>query len=133
MLDSGYGFIYLIYPNLVVEKKEEEKGNKGKPDIEKPIISTIVKTFKKAVASGRGLFSSKNSEKADTILDPFEFRYLARLFDPGNTSKGPDRLCADMISGKLHPSYRYFEVPKENRLFFDKKNEKIALKKYIPA
>jgi len=132
MLDSGYGFMYLIYPNLVVEENEKV-GNNGKPDIEKPIIATIVKTFKNAVSSGRGLFPSKNSENPKTILDPFEFRYLARLFDPKSNSKGPDRFCADMVSGRLYPPYRYFEVPKENRLFFDKKQKKIALEKYDTA
>jgi endonuclease YncB( thermonuclease family) len=132
MLDSGYGFMYLIYPNLIVQENEKI-GDHGKLDIEKPIIATIVKTFKNAISSGRGLFPSKNSENPKTIFDPFEFRYLARLFDPKSSSKGPDRFCADMISGRLYPPHRYFEVPKENRLFFDKKHKKIAVKKYDPV
>jgi len=78
---------------LVIEDNEKEGDNIGKPDIEKPIISTVVKTFKGAISSGRGLFSSKNSDKADTVLDPFEFRYLARLFDTTTTSKGQVRFC----------------------------------------
>ena len=73
----------------------------------------------------------KDASKSDVFLDPFEFRYLARIFDAwSSNSKGPDRLCADMVSGKLYPADRYFEVPKENRLFFDKKDKKIAQKKY---
>lgn len=141
MLETGYAFMYLLYPNLVIEKKENANTstamstlgidiNDKMPDIEKPIIKTIVKTFKKAVSSGEGLFPTKKSADPVVVLDPFEFRYLGRIFDPTASSKGPDRFCADMVSGKLHPPDRYFEVPKENRLFYDKKYKKLAMKKY---
>ncbi len=142
MLETGYAFMYLIYPNLVVEKEEESRNisitdaaasaaESRIPDIEKPLIKAIVKNFKKAVSSGKGLFPLKDASKSDVFLDPFEFRYLARIFDAwSSNSKGPDRLCADMVSGKLYPADKYFEVPKENRLFFDKKDKKIAQKKY---
>jgi len=98
------------------------------PDIEKPISKTIVKTFKKAISSGKGLFPTKKSADPKVVLDPFEFRYLGRIFDPTVSSKSPDRFCADMVSRKLYPSDRYYEVPEENRLFYDKRYKKAALK-----
>ena len=141
MLETGYAFMYLLYPNLVIEKKDKENISTTlttlgldiddkTPDIEKPIIKTIVKTFKKSISSGKGLFPTKKSAEPKVVLDPFEFRYLGRIFDPTASSKGPDRFCADMVSGKLYPPDRYYEVPKENRLFYDKKYKKVALKKY---
>ena len=143
MLGSGYAFMYLIYPNLVIEKGETERismstllataSDTSLIDIERPMIKTVVKTFSKAVSSGRGLFKSKDANKAQVILDPFEFRYLARVFDENEKYKGPDRLCADIVSQKLYPADRYFEVAKKNRLFFNKGDEKIAKKKYDPV
>jgi hypothetical protein len=32
--------------------------------------------------------------------------------------RGPDRYCADLASGRLHPPQRYHEVLPEDRLFF---------------
>jgi endonuclease YncB( thermonuclease family) len=144
VLNSGYAFMYLIYPNLLIEKGKTDHvstaeilssaADTGTPDIERPMIKTLRKTFKKAVSSGRGLFASRDAFKSEVKLDPFEFRYLARIFDKEDSNtKGPDRLCADMESRKLYPSDRYFEVRKENRLFFDEGDTKIAKKKYDPV
>jgi endonuclease YncB( thermonuclease family) len=143
MLSTGYAFMYLIYPNLVIEKGETEPismstllsnaSNTSMLDIERPLIKTVVKTFGKAVSSGKGLFKSKDAHKAQVILDPFEFRYLAKIFDENEKYKGPDRLCADMVSQKLYPAERYFEVEKKNRLYFNKGDEKMAKKKYDPV
>ena len=143
MLGTGYAFMYLIYPNLVIEKGEPERlsmlallasaSDTSILDIERPMIKTVVKTFSKAVSSGKGLFKSKDANKAQVILDPFEFRYLARIFNENEKYKGPDRLCADMVSQKLYPADRYFEVPKKNRLYFNKGDEKMAKKKYDPV
>lgn len=143
MLGTGYAFMYLIYPNLLVEKGETDRismsaliasaADSRTADIERPMIKTVRKTFKKAVSSGRGLFASRDASKSKVTLDPFEFRYLARIFDKqGSSSKGPDRLCADMESGKLYPANRYFEVPRENRLFFNESDKKMAEKRYEP-
>lgn len=143
MLSTGYAFMYLIYPNLVIEKGETEPismstllsnaSNTSMLDIERPMIKTVVKTFSKAVSAGKGLFKSKDAHKAQVILDPFEFRYLARIFDENEKYKGPDRLCADMASQRLYPADRYFEVEKKNRLYFNKGDEKMARKKYDPV
>lgn len=143
MLGTGYAFMYLIYPNLVIEKGETDRislsallasaADPRTPDIERPMIKTLVKTFKKAVSSGKGLFPTKDASKARVALDPFEFRYLARIFEENEKYKGPSRLCADMKSQKLYPPDRYFEVPRENRLFFEMSDKKIAKKKYDSA
>jgi hypothetical protein len=37
-----------------------------------------------------------------------------------------------MESGKLYPANRYFEVPRENRLFFNESDKKMAEKRYEP-
>jgi len=50
-----------------------------------------------------------------------------RVFDENEIYKGTDRLCADMVSQKLYPANRYFEVAKKNRLYFNKGDEKRAL------
>jgi hypothetical protein len=57
MLGSGYAFMYLIYPNLVIEKGETERismstllataSDTSIIDIERPMIKTVVKTFSK--------------------------------------------------------------------------------------
>jgi hypothetical protein len=76
--------MYLLYPNLVIEKKEKENISTTlttlgldiddkTPDIEKPIIKTIVKTFKKAISSGKGLFPTKKSADRKLFLIHLDF------------------------------------------------------------
>jgi hypothetical protein len=76
-------------------------------------VKATVNTFKKAISFKNDLFSDGSSGDPDVILDPFEFRYLARIFDNSAGAKRPDRLCADMKTHELYSANRYFEVPRD--------------------
>jgi hypothetical protein len=78
-------------------------------------VKATVNTFKKAISFKNDLFSDGSSGDPDVILDPFEFRCVARIFDNSAGAKGPDagRLCADMKTRELYSANRYFELPRD--------------------
>lgn len=50
------------------------------PDLKRPLVKATVNTFKKAISFKNDLFSDGSSGDPDVILDPFEFRCVARVF-----------------------------------------------------
>lgn len=98
-------------------------------------MKATVNTFKKAISFKNDLFSDGSSGDPDVILDPFEFRCVARIFltirpaQRGQTQAG--RLCAaDMKTRELYSAktgtLRFQGI---QRLFFGKDQKKLALDK----
>jgi hypothetical protein len=95
-------------------------------------VKATVNTLKKAISFKNDLFSDGSSGDPDVILDPFEFRCVARIFLTIRRRKGArHRLCAaDMKDRELYTlqtgTLRFQGI---QRLFFGKDQKKLALDK----
>ncbi len=95
MIQDGQAVSLIIYPNIPKEK-----------DLE--LVQLAVKN---ARTHAKGCWKDPKS-----VLLPYEFRWIVDTIL--GKRNGPDRYCADIVSGKLYPPQRYYEVLPENRLFF---------------
>ncbi len=95
MIQDGQAVSLIIYPNIPKEKD----------------LELVQQAVKNARIHGKGFWKNP-----DTVLLPYEFRWIVDTIV--GKRKGPDRYCADIVSGKLYPPERYFEVLPENRVFF---------------
>ena len=95
MVQEGHAISLLIYPN-----------------IPKPAdLKLIQNAVKKARIGRKGMWA-----KPASALLPYEFRWIVDTIGGGR--HGPDRFCADIITGNLFPPEQYYRVLPENRLFF---------------
>jgi hypothetical protein len=81
-------------------------------------VKATVNTFKKAISFKNDVFSNGSSGDPDVILDPFEFRYLARIFltirlaQRGQTQAVRSR---HEDSRAVYSANRYFEVSRDTK------------------
>ncbi len=99
MLQDGHAVSLLIYPNI--PKRDD--------------LELVQSAVRKARTTNRGFWKGP-----DNLLLPYEFRWIVDTIK--GTRKGPDRYCADLISGTLYRPQQYYKVQPENRLFFQKKD-----------
>jgi endonuclease YncB( thermonuclease family) len=95
MIQDAQAVSLIIYPNIPKEKD----------------LALVQEAVKNARTHGKGFW--KNPDK---VLLPYEFRWIVDTIQ--GKRNGPDRYCADIVSGKLYPPQRYYEVLPENRVFF---------------
>ncbi len=95
MIQDGHAVSLIIYPNIPKEKD----------------LALVQQAVKNARTHGKGFWKNP-----DTVLLPYEFRWIVDTIQ--GKRNGPDRYCADIVSGKLYPPQRYYEVLPENRVFF---------------
>jgi endonuclease YncB( thermonuclease family) len=105
MIQDGQGVNLVIYSNI------------PKPDD----LKLVQKAVHDARTKGKGFWK----QRKQTIL-PYEFRWIVDTIQ--GKRNGPDRYCADIMTGELLPPQLYYRVLPENRLFFFEKDLKEAQK-----
>lgn len=89
-------------------------------------MKATVNTFKKAISFKNDLFSDGSSGDPDVILDPFEFRCVARVFltiRPAQRGQ-TQALRRHEDSRAVLCKQRYFEVPRDTEAVLWQGSEK---------
>jgi hypothetical protein len=95
MVQDGHAVSLIIFPNI---PKASD-------------LELVRKAVRTARIHGKGMW--KDGEK---VLLPYEFRWIIDTIN--GKREGPDRYCADMMTGTLYPPQGYYRVLPENRVFF---------------
>lgn len=106
MMQEGHAVSLLIFPNI---PKAAD-------------LELVQKAVSVARTERKGFWQAGE----DRILLPYEFRWIMDTIQ--GARNGPDRYCADMLSGELYPPQAYYKVLPENRLFFRAEHLQEALK-----